>query len=255
MKEYEDYHYMKFQQKPKFTRKRVKISRDENEDINARFEKHQQRNSRINNKKQHMKKLCNPRPTTAYPNGHSTTTSLTSVQKQQNEAQKENRNSTMSMYNDASTSSNSHCRTNHLAALSVKSFQKGSSISNTHKNNESVNDEKENHTRSERDDRNHDYLMCNSKILKPLPNFGSDDLTSLAQTLRRDILQTNPNVTWKDVIDLEEAKQTLKEAVVLPLRYPELFSLSPLITPWRGILLFGPPGKSFYSYYCDRFHK
>lgn len=32
----------------------------------------------------------------------------------------------------------------------------------------------------------------------------------------------------------------LKESVVLPLKYPQLFT--GLLAPWRGLLLYGPPG-------------
>lgn len=39
---------------------------------------------------------------------------------------------------------------------------------------------------------------------------------------------------------LDEAKRLLKEAVVYPIKYPELFS--GLLSPWKGLLLFGPPG-------------
>lgn len=31
------------------------------------------------------------------------------------------------------------------------------------------------------------------------------------------------NVTWDDVAGLEEAKETLKEAVILPIKFPHLF--------------------------------
>ena len=47
-------------------------------------------------------------------------------------------------------------------------------------------------------------------------------------------------VTFSDVAGLEEAKQLLKEAIVLPLKYPQLFDGQR--KPWRRILLFGPPG-------------
>jgi katanin p60 ATPase-containing subunit A1 len=39
---------------------------------------------------------------------------------------------------------------------------------------------------------------------------------------------------------LETAKRLLKEAVVMPIKYPKYFT--GLLSPWKGILLFGPPG-------------
>ena len=44
----------------------------------------------------------------------------------------------------------------------------------------------------------------------------------------------------RHVVELEEAKQLLKEAVVLPLVIPDYFK--GLRRPWRGVLLYGPPG-------------
>mmetsp|Transcript_6885 Transcript_6885/g.10477 ORF Transcript_6885/g.10477 Transcript_6885/m.10477 type:complete len:316 (+) Transcript_6885:363-1310(+) len=42
------------------------------------------------------------------------------------------------------------------------------------------------------------------------------------------------------IVALEDAKRLLKEAVILPIQYPELFS--GLLVPWKGVLLYGPPG-------------
>jgi len=51
------------------------------------------------------------------------------------------------------------------------------------------------------------------------------------------IVIEKPNVKWTDVIGLEGAKEALKEAVILPIKFPHLFTGKR--TPWRGILLLG----------------
>jgi vacuolar protein-sorting-associated protein 4 len=61
------------------------------------------------------------------------------------------------------------------------------------------------------------------------------------------IVMERPNVKWEDVAGLDGAKEALKEAVILPIMFPQLFTGKR--TPWRGILLYGPPGtgKSFIA--------
>jgi katanin p60 ATPase-containing subunit A1 len=46
------------------------------------------------------------------------------------------------------------------------------------------------------------------------------DLKELAMYLKRDIIQANPNVRFNEIIGLEDAKRLLREAVVIPLKYP-----------------------------------
>lgn len=54
------------------------------------------------------------------------------------------------------------------------------------------------------------------------------------------ILMERPNVSWDNIAGLDSAKKTLIEGVVLPLKYPDLFTGKR--RPWQGILLYGPPG-------------
>ncbi|SPO39488.1 probable VPS4 - vacuolar sorting protein [Pseudozyma flocculosa] len=61
------------------------------------------------------------------------------------------------------------------------------------------------------------------------------------------VLSETPNVKWDDVAGLHTAKEALKEAVILPIKFPQMFVGKR--TPWRGILMYGPPGtgKSFLA--------
>ncbi|CAI5481058.1 unnamed protein product [Closterium sp. Yama58-4] len=75
---------------------------------------------------------------------------------------------------------------------------------------------------------------------KALPMYPTVELRELAEAVGRDIMRGNPEVTWSSVKGLGGAKQLLKEAVVMPIKYPQYFT--GLLAPWKGILLFGPPG-------------
>jgi vacuolar protein-sorting-associated protein 4 len=77
---------------------------------------------------------------------------------------------------------------------------------------------------------------------------GEDD--ELRKGIVGAIIGENPDVHWDDVAGLEGAKSALKEAVILPTRYPQLFAGER--KPWTGILLYGPPGtgKSFLAKAC-----
>ncbi|KAH7841190.1 hypothetical protein Vadar_026803 [Vaccinium darrowii] len=73
-----------------------------------------------------------------------------------------------------------------------------------------------------------------------LPPFESAEMRALGESLTRDIIRGNPDVKWETIKGLENAKRLLKEAVVMPIKYPKYFT--GLLSPWKGILLFGPPG-------------
>ncbi len=73
-----------------------------------------------------------------------------------------------------------------------------------------------------------------------MPDYPDAQFRELAHIITRDIFSENPNVRWSDIAELEEAKQLLQEAVVMPLRFPQFFT--GLLSPWKGVLLYGPPG-------------
>ena len=76
---------------------------------------------------------------------------------------------------------------------------------------------------------------------KPGPSSGSSKSASV-ETLKADfddlVMKEKPNVSWNEVIGLEDAKRAIRESIVYPMKRADLFPLG-----WpRGILLYGPPG-------------
>ena len=52
------------------------------------------------------------------------------------------------------------------------------------------------------------------------------------------VMKEKPNVTWAQVVGLEDAKNALRESIIYPAKRPDLFPLG-----WpKGMLLYGPPG-------------
>lgn len=73
------------------------------------------------------------------------------------------------------------------------------------------------------------------------------DNKKLRGALAGAVMSEKPNVKWEDVAGLEGAKESLKETVIMPVKFPQLFVGER--KPFKGILLFGPPGtgKSFLA--------
>lgn len=59
----------------------------------------------------------------------------------------------------------------------------------------------------------------------------------LQAKLQGAIVIEKPKVKWSDVAGLDLAKEALKEAVILPIKFPHLFTGKRVA--WKGILLFG----------------
>lgn len=92
----------------------------------------------------------------------------------------------------------------------------------------------------------------NTKSKKSDPNSNQKDdndneTGKLRGQLANSILSEKPNIQWSDIAGLEAAKDALKEAVILPVKFPQLFKGKR--KPVSGILLYGPPGtgKSYLA--------
>ena len=74
-----------------------------------------------------------------------------------------------------------------------------------------------------------------------------DETMKLRGALAGSVVSEKPNVRWDDVAGLESAKESLKETVIMPVKFPQLFVGER--RPFKGILLFGPPGtgKSYLA--------
>jgi transitional endoplasmic reticulum ATPase len=78
------------------------------------------------------------------------------------------------------------------------------------------------------------------KIVVTKKNF-EDALMEAEPSALREIFVEMPTVTWDDVGGLDEARQSIIEAVEWPIKSPQKFIQMGIKAP-RGILLYGPPG-------------
>ena len=85
--------------------------------------------------------------------------------------------------------------------------------------------------------------LCSVKRETDKPQVSSEQKSGEVKARKSSIEETilkSGNVRFNDIAGLAEAKMVLKEAIVLPLQYPHLFTGKR--KPWRSILLYGPPG-------------
>ena len=65
------------------------------------------------------------------------------------------------------------------------------------------------------------------------------------EKIENEIMETLADVSWDEICGLDFVKSTIKEIVVLPFLRPDIFN--GILQPPTGLLLFGPPGKIFFS--------
>ncbi|XP_065064537.1 vacuolar protein sorting-associated protein 4A-like [Rhopilema esculentum] len=80
--------------------------------------------------------------------------------------------------------------------------------------------------------------ISNDRKRKHKPDLGEDALGR--QKAIESTIVPPGKIGFNDVAGLLEVKKLLREAIVMPLKYPHLFNGAR--KPWRKILLFGPPG-------------
>lgn len=252
--EYEDYCEMKFKQKPKFCRP----SQNGNNARSTSSHRMRQRGSNSDTSS-NATAICTttsrPSTTMAMENRHQSRSgrSVTGVnrllpyrehisssspcgtkQMQSPKRNKPNRVSNQHGINNCNTSelnANDGLATSDLNVRGLKETMNtdSSSPSSFHDKNNKMNEQRIENTSKER-------------IIKPLPSFGDNfELRSLAASIQNEIIDISPEIKWDDIIALDNAKILLKEAVVLPVKYPDLFT--GLLVPWKGILLYGAPGN------------
>jgi len=127
----------------------------------------------------------------------------------------------------------------HLANLGPDGYDKGSGGGNYPKSNKNYPGKggganpKDNKNNKKGQNGKSDFLLSR------YPDGNGPD-SELIEMLEREVVDTNPNVSFNDIAELSQAKKALQEAVLLPLIIPDYFK--GIRRPWRGVLLYGPPG-------------
>lgn len=72
-------------------------------------------------------------------------------------------------------------------------------------------------------------------------NDEDEDVKHLQDMIADTILTERPDLKMSEVAGLDEAKQAIQEAIVSPMKHPELFK-GKSRQPWKAILFYGPSG-------------
>ena len=68
-----------------------------------------------------------------------------------------------------------------------------------------------------------------------------EDTKRLQEMIRDTIITEKPDLKMDEIAGLEDAKQAIHDAILAPMKHPELFK-GKARQPWKGILLYGPAG-------------
>lgn len=75
---------------------------------------------------------------------------------------------------------------------------------------------------------------CNGIFMKSMRDFLGNhpgDWKDMSEMIAKDVIRRNLCVKWDDIVGLEDAKMIMKESVIFPLKYPQLFNR---MQSWRG---------------------
>ena len=155
----------------------------------------------------------------------------------------------MNLINDAinnhPANKNMQDKYGHLANLGPDGYVKGSGGGygyggNYPKSNKGNSGKQGGGNQNPKDNKNKQGKNGKSSFLLSLYPDGNGPDAELIEMLEREVVDTNPNVSFDDIAELSQAKKALQEAVLLPLIIPDYFK--GIRRPWRGVLLYGPPG-------------
>ncbi|XP_004535444.1 katanin p60 ATPase-containing subunit A-like 2 [Ceratitis capitata] len=71
--------------------------------------------------------------------------------------------------------------------------------------------------------------------------LNQQDWQNLADLVKTTIMRDELKLTWADMCGNTSAVDIVKEAVLMPLKYPQLFANG--LRPWKSVLMHGPPGS------------
>lgn len=72
-------------------------------------------------------------------------------------------------------------------------------------------------------------------FMKPMRDFLSNHPTEwkdMSEMIMKDVVKKNLSLKWDDIVGLDDAKMVIKESVIFPLKYPQLYGK---MQSWKGM--------------------